>query len=275
MTFLDLKSQKDRRMNMLKEYFKIAENNIITDIKTDKRYRILYIMSKDNLVLIEMDTTKFNVFMASMNELIKWIGTKYIISPHENKVVDKNLLSKKQWSNFQWRKQFVDELQKLYGPSYLDLIGHTSKEEFKSLYSKYGIVKSYAWKITRMFLQSGFDYSILVHTRKESQKVYKQKTGRKGLYEKGVALTPEIEKIFEDGFNQYKTNPNVSFQLVYDRLCFKYFSNVEDEYLKFCHKMKDRHIVNFITIAVNILAKKKWKKSKHQKQNTETILVFC
>lgn len=213
---------------MEKQQMTIEVNAIINDTEKNKRYRILYIMSKDNLVLIEMDTTKFNVFMASMNELIRGLGSRYILSKGFCKIVEESSLSDKQLQNYNRKKNFVNDIQKIYGPTYLDLVGHNSKKAFNSLYKKYEMSKSYAWKIIRIILQNGFDYSVLVYSRKDIELSYKFKTGRKALVEKGVPITPDIEKIFAKGLDQYKKNRNTSFQLVYDRLCYEYFSKVEN-----------------------------------------------
>lgn len=96
----------------------IEVNGIISDIKKNKRYRILYIMSKDNLVLIEMDTTKFNVFVSSMNELIRGMGSRYILSKGISKIVEESNLSDNQLENYKRKKSFVDDIQKIYGPTY-------------------------------------------------------------------------------------------------------------------------------------------------------------
>lgn len=210
----------------------IEVNGIISDIKKNKRYRILYIMSKDNLVLIEMDTTKFNVFVSSMNELIRGMGSRYILSKGISKIVEESNLSDNQLENYKRKKSFVDDIQKIYGPTYLELVGHSSKKELNDLYKKYNMSKSHAWKLIRIILQNGFDYSILVHTRKNVELNYKYKTGRKSAIEKGIPITQDIEKIFKKGLEQYKNNRNTSFQLIYDRLCYEYFSKVEDGVFK-------------------------------------------
>lgn len=111
-------------------------------------------------------------------------------------------------------------------------MGHSSKKELNDLYKKYNMSKSHAWKLIRIILQNGFDYSILVHTRKNVELNYKYKTGRKSAIEKGIPITQDIEKIFKKGLEQYKNNRNTSFQLIYDRLCYEYFSKVEDGVFK-------------------------------------------
>ena len=64
----------------------IEVNAIINDLQTGKRYRILYIMFKESMVVIEMDTTKFNVFIASMKQLINDLETRYAIIQPELRV---------------------------------------------------------------------------------------------------------------------------------------------------------------------------------------------
>ena len=143
----------------------IKVNAIINDLQTGKRYRILYIMSKESMVVIEMDMTKFNVFIASMKQLINDLETRYAIIQPELRVVDENLFSPKQKENYRWRKKFIDEVQKIYGPSYLDLVGHSSKECFKELYIKQGIVKSYAWKFYHKMKDQHYDNFIIIVLR--------------------------------------------------------------------------------------------------------------
>lgn len=261
---------------MEKQQMTIEVNAIINDLQTGKRYRILYIMSKESMVVIEMDTTKFNVFIASMKQLINDLETRYAIIQPELRVVDENSFSKKQKENYRWRKKFIDEVQKIYGPSYLDLVGHSSKECFKELYTKHGIVKSYAWKLIRTFLQSGYDYSVLVHTRKSGNMTYKTKTGRKSLVNKGVPITPEIEMIFEKGLKLYKQSRVASFQLVYDKLCFEYFSIVNDGILEVLPQDERPTLRQFYYYCSKYLSKKEMeeiKTSKQEYRNNSRLLL--
>ena len=213
---------------MEKQQMTIEVNAIINDTEKNKQYRILYIMSKDNLVLIEMDTTKFNGFIASMNTLIHGLGTKYVITKSENKVVDESKLTQKQKEKYLKRKNFVDKVNELYGPTFLDLIGHTKKDDLIKLYESYGYSRTYAWILIKRILQNGYDYTILLNKKGYTNKPSTQKVGRKSIVDKGIPITPDIENIFEKGLEQYKKNRNTSFQLVYDRLCYEYFSKVED-----------------------------------------------
>lgn len=217
---------------MEKEKMTIEVNAIINDTENNKQYRILYIMSKENLVLIEMNTTKFNVFIASMNELIRNLDTRYIISQAEDRIVEESTLTEKQKKKYQNLKSYMNEINRLFGPTYLDLIGHQKKNEFEQLYKNFGFSKIKAWRIIRTILQNGFDYSSILNKKKKRTKKSYVKAGRKGFVDKGVPITPDIEKIFEKGLEQYKKNRNTSFQLIYDRLCYEYFSKVEDGVFK-------------------------------------------
>ena len=212
---------------MEKQQMTIEVNAIINDTEKNKRYRILYIMSKDNLVLIEMDTTKFNVFMASMNELIRGLNTRYLLSKDENKIVDESILTEKQKNRYKCLKSYMNEINNLFGPTYLDLIGHQKKNELEQLYKNFGFSKSKAWRIIRTILQNGFDYSSMLNKKKRTKKSY-TKAGRKSIVDKGIPITPDVEQIFEKGLAQYKKNRNTSFQLIYDRLCYEYYSKLEN-----------------------------------------------
>lgn len=217
---------------MEKQQMTIEVNAIINDTENNKQYRILYIMSKENLVLIEMNTTKFNVFIASMNELIRNLDTRYIISQAEDRIIEESTLTEKQKKKYQNLKSYMNEINRLFGPTYLDLIGHQKKNEFEQLYKNFGFSKTKAWRIIRTILQNGFDYSSILNKKKKRTKKSYVKAGRKGFVDKGVPITPDIEKIFEKGLEQYKKNRNTSFQLIYDRLCYEYFSKVEDGVFK-------------------------------------------
>lgn len=150
---------------MEKQQMTIEVNAIINDLQTGKRYRILYIMSKENMVVIEMDTTKFNVFIASMNELITQIGERYIIMKSESKVVDEELLTSKQKEKYLKRKKFIQDIEKMYGPTYLDLLGHSKKDNLVKIYESYGYSRTYAWKLIKKMLQNGFDYTLLLNKK--------------------------------------------------------------------------------------------------------------
>lgn len=205
----------------------IEVNAIINDLQTGKRYRILYIMSKESMVVIEMDTTEFNVFIASFSKIIKGIGTRYNIINESQTVVDTDTLSDKQKDRYNNLKIFISQVETQFGPTYLDLIGHKKKKEFETIYKKSGYSKVKAWRIIRLILQSGFDYTIFIN-RKQRNGDCGSKPGRKALVDKGIPITEDIKQIFEEGLNLYKKNRNTSFQLVYDRLCYQYFSKVEN-----------------------------------------------
>lgn len=83
-------------------------------------------------------------------------------------------------------------------------------------------------EINQKMLQNGFDYTLLLNKKNYINALSSSKVGRKSMVTKGVPVTPEIQEIFDEGLNLYKKNRNTSFQLVYDKLCYQYFSKVEN-----------------------------------------------
>lgn len=206
-------------------------NSVLFDIKNGKSYRIIHFDSTSTAIVIELETTKFNIFIFPILDILKYIQEgNWDIKDESIPVLDAEKLNQKQKEKFQRRFNFIKEIEKRYGPSYIELIGKKSKVDFDKIQEKYNFSRAYAWRLIRDYLQSGNNLCKLAsYTRKPKKSTYtKNKVGRKGSTKDGVSFDAELERIFEEGLNEYKNNRNNSMQLVYDRICLKYYSKIVD-----------------------------------------------
>ena len=222
---------------MVEQINKLTTNSIIKDKNKDKRYRILYFQSKEEMVVIELDTTKFNVFYQNPLEIMDKVllGELELEEVKTNSVLNLDSLNQKQKDTYYNKLQFVYDVEQVYGPTFILLSGKGAKLDFVNITQKYGYSKSSAWRIIRKYLQSGCDKTSLIYQPSKiakNQDGYKAKTGRKTNKPQGIIITEDVKKQFDEMIRLYRKNKAYSFQILYDKLCSDYYSVHTEEGFK-------------------------------------------
>ena len=208
----------------------IKSNEILKDLNNDKQYRILCINSKEVITVVEINTKKLNIMYMSLNDINQNLYNDYELYEDDNsKYVDIKKLNQTEAEYYIRKKAFVDKVMSVYGPSYIGLIGKTKKQDFIDAYKSQNIPKTTAWRIITKFLQNGLNYYSLLNdksSRKNSN--YIKKPGKVGIKHNGIPLTDEVIRQFDEMLAEYKKNRNMSYALLYDKLCRLYYYELKD-----------------------------------------------
>ena len=191
-------------------------------------YRIIYI-SSPSIVLCQMDIQKLNIAEYDLRSIRTGItnGDINVIPDNDSQVIDPDSMSEKGAESYRIKSEIIKEINRSYGPTYLELMGKKHKETISEILQKYDLKKKAVWKLCREYLQSGMKESSLL--RKKRAKTGDAATGKKrgSKGDLGIAagcpLTPEVIEAFEYGLNFYKSGRSKSFEAAYDTMNNRYF----------------------------------------------------
>ena len=257
---------------------KIQINAIIKDLNTGKMYRIINFSSKDLMTVVEMECTALNILYFNPLEIIKKINVEYELYIDEtSKFVDINKLSEQTKESYLKKRNFINKVENDYGPNFIELMGKGKKPDFIEAYTLYNISKATAWRLIIRYLQQGKSNNALLSSRKEKHKYkYNKKPGRKPLVEKGIPLTDEVIKQFDEMLNDYKKNRNLTYSLIYDNLCYLYYSETKDGEL-IIKPASERptyyQLYNYCTKKLTQQEKEIIKTSAHEFRNDKRLLT--
>ena len=140
----------------------ITTGNIVTDKEADTRYRIIYV-SVNDIVLCEMDTTKFVLVSLSYMQMVELLQEhSFAISEDKGIVFDENRLSESVKTKYIRNRDMMNEVIAAYGPTFLELSGKKPKKQLYEILEKYNYSSSTFWRLCVKFFQSGMkSYSLL------------------------------------------------------------------------------------------------------------------
>ena len=200
----------------------------------NNRYRIIYI-DFENIVICQMDISTLNLVCIGLEHVLKGLeeGLYLVVNSEENPVVALERLSDREKEVFQTRKQFVLELNKAFGPMYLDLMGKAPKEKAVEIQKKFGYDRKTFWKVCRVYLQSGLKEVSLLRNygSKHDSLAYSKKTGNPGLYgiSSGCIVTPEVKQSFDVGLKYYTSGRAKTYSKAFDLINIEFFSTATIE----------------------------------------------
>ena len=106
-----------------------AVGNIIYDKKNKKKYRVISIINK-YVIMCEMDITKLCLYNVNIDIICNLISSKELeIVDENNYIFDINMLSDRSKKRFFTKKNIMNEIIRIYGPTYEGLLGKKSKLE--------------------------------------------------------------------------------------------------------------------------------------------------
>ena len=211
----------------------MTTGNIITDKETGTRYRIIYVSVK-NLVLCEIDITKFVLISMSYMQLVDFIQEhNFTISDDKGLVFDENNLSENIKTKYIRNRDMMNEIVAAYGPTFLGLSGKKPKKRLYEILEKYNCSSSTFWRLCVKYFQSGMKTYTLVDGKTWSNVKGKElkrnvKSGKHSEYvESGIVVNDKVREQFEDALNHYKKGRAKSFRSAFDWMNYKYYSETK------------------------------------------------
>lgn len=212
----------------------LSVGNIIYDKKNATKYRIISII-KEYTVVCEMNTTKFSLFKMRLNIIIDMLRDGELeIATDDDFIFDINTLSPANREKFLIKKEIMNEVIKIYGPTYEDLCGKSKKAEIQAILNKYNIPNVTFWRMCRKYFQSGLkDYSLVdsksFGVNKGKTYNYTNKPGAKSKYfvDQGTVLTPQIKEYFDEALSDYKSGRQKTLRSSFDNMNNKHFTRIE------------------------------------------------
>lgn len=211
----------------------ITTGNIVTDKEADTRYRIIYV-SVNDIVLCEMDTTKFVLVSLSYMQMVELLQEhSFAISEDKGIVFDENRLSESVKTKYIRNRDMMNEVIAAYGPTFLELSGKKPKKQLYEILEKYNYSSSTFWRLCVKFFQSGMKSYSLLDGKTWSNVKGKElkrtaKSGKRSEYvDSGIVVNDEVREHFEDAINNYKKGRNKSFRSAFDWMNYKYYSETK------------------------------------------------
>ena len=211
----------------------ITIGNIITDKEAGSSYRIIYV-SVNDIVLCEMDTTKFVLVSLSYMQMVELLQEhSFAISEDKGIVFDENRLSESVKTKYIRNRDMMNEVVAAYGPTFIELSGKYKKTRLYEIMRKYECPKNTFWRICTKYFQSGCKPYSLVDNKawgntKGKENDYTIKPGRPSEYvDSGIVVNDEVREHFEDAINNYKKGRNKSFRSAFDWMNYKYYSETK------------------------------------------------
>ena len=204
--------------------------NIIESKETS--YRI--IGYRNGIVsLCQMETGKLKIYLLSVETVMDYIQKGTVLlrerSPNDTR------LSDLENEEFQKRKELIRFVVDKYGPLYSSLNNKSPKPELYEKMKTLGILKDKAWRLIRLYLQSGLDITSIIDGRALRQGNrgdyhYVKKTGRpsNNMIGKGVPLTDEVKTYFDEAIKEYLSGRTKTKRMAYEDMLLKHYICFEE-----------------------------------------------
>lgn len=148
----------------------ISDFDHLQNTQTQENIRIIMI-TEQHAIVCGMDTnTRLDLYVIPTSKLVKdfhdgiWTKIQDTLP-----IIEMDTLTTYQQDRFNLSISFLRDIDKHYGPGYLELVGRHTKNEFKMIQAEKGIGKSEAWRLVIRWLQSGRNPQALLvghHNRK-------------------------------------------------------------------------------------------------------------
>ena len=201
----------------------------------DNLYRIICVTSK-NVFLIKLMVDRLEL---SFYERIVFNSMLFANSTFEeataHKYIDFDRLPAKKLKQFETALSIVREVERSFGPSYINLLTKKKTGYFKMLSLKYDVSVKTIWKYVRMYLQSGFDIYSLVDKRyfhgQARDYLYRVKTGRRRADGKayGVIFDSSVKEKADKIIKIFKINREMTIKRAYQIFIDTYYAEYDSE----------------------------------------------
>lgn len=211
----------------------LSIGDILKDIKTGKKYRIVSIYN-DYVELCEMEIKQFKIAAHIQKSILNLLANGDVSLENDREVIfDKNKLPEKARNEYQRKKRMMNDVIKMYFPTFSKMTGRKAKPELKKIMLSYNIPKNTFWRICTHFFQSGMKEYSLVNARTLGLVIprcyqYRVKTGKKSKeLNAGIIVNDEMEKYFQEALDDYKSGRHKTIHSAFDKMNKLHFSRLE------------------------------------------------
>lgn len=211
----------------------LAIGDILYDKDSQNSYRIISLID-DHLILCEMETTKLELQQIKYTIIADLVlSNKIEIKKDQALVYDIDQLSESVRNRYILKVHIMNDVKTAYGPSYLGLMGKSSKIELQKILAKYNYPISSFWRMCTTYFQSGMkNYSLINAKSFKSNEVktytYKARPGAKYTYNLDNDVKPnEYVIYFEEALNEYKTGREKTLKKAFSRMNILHFTQAE------------------------------------------------
>lgn len=199
--------------------------------KDGTTWRVISERYGEHVHLIRMNVTTLQNEVFGYEEFDIYVeeGIFQVSEDQEIRNLDPEMLSRNERENYLQRKAFIDGFNDLFAPTYRYFFQRTRKEEFEKLMQDAGMSKATAYRLVRIYLQSGMQDSSLCRKEKTKTKVtYRTKTGRPSAYENGKLLTEADMEFMDEAVDLFRNNRLLSQTGAYRQLISRHYSMTVD-----------------------------------------------
>ena len=211
----------------------LAIGDILYDKDSQNSYRIISLID-DHLILCEMETTKLELQQIKYTIIADLVlSNKIEIKKDQALVYDIDQLSESVRNRYILKVHIMNDVKTAYGPSYLGLMGKSSKIELQKILAKYNYPISSFWRMCTTYFQSGMkNYSLINAKSFKSNEVktytYKARPGAKSTYNLDNDVKPnEYVIYFEEALNEYKAGREKTLKKAFSRMNILHFTQAE------------------------------------------------
>lgn len=211
----------------------LAIGDILYDKNSQNSYRIISLID-DHLILCEMETTKLELQQIKYTIIADLVlSNKIEIKKDQALVYDIDQLSESVRNRYILKVHIMNDVKTAYGPSYLGLMGKSSKIELQKILAKYNYPISSFWRMCTTYFQSGMkNYSLINAKSFKSNEVktytYKARPGAKSTYNLDNDVKPnEYVIYFEEALNEYKAGREKTLKKAFSRMNILHFTQAE------------------------------------------------
>ena len=212
----------------------LSLGDMIIDTEKSSKYRVIAIWN-DEVTLCQLEVSTLVLQLMDYKLLFSLVEMGRLQIAHEERFVfNKNTLPIAALSKFEERQKIMNEVVDLYGPQFMELSGHKTKDSLNSIIKKYNIARNTFWRMCLTYLQSGMQPYSLVDTRyfgtnTGKNYVYETKTGRPTEYlsNTGIVITSEIQSYFDEALKSFKSGRYTTIKDAFDKMNILHFTKTE------------------------------------------------
>lgn len=198
-------------------------------------YAVIFIKN-DEIIMVSKDSMSIELSVKMFSEIEDLINEGLAIQkpPEYFPYVNLKTLSKSKLEAYNNKIKFINDVNNIFGPTFLNIKSKDNKEIFDNCDEKYHLSYRTCWNVLRKYLQSGLNPNSLIDKRNGNincERSYKVKTGRpsNSILQSGIILTPEVKEYFNEAIKDFLSGRARSRKDAFDVMLIKHFSFVKSD----------------------------------------------